>query len=164
MHWSYVFLALTPDPGLTHTSDEKVSEPLCSSCRYISGLVQERHNSIANALELHLSCTNPWICAEPGCCTLCVNIASGNTWMSRFDYWSFQLLKMSNEQFYNSVCTINHSMAGFIPLTVWFSFTILMHYFPGIILGMGSANQRWHYNITLSLIWWAQRQNYPCFH
>ena len=25
----------------------------------IDGLVQERHNSIANALELHLSCTNP---------------------------------------------------------------------------------------------------------
>ena len=26
----------------------------------IYGLVQERRNSIANALELHLSCTNPW--------------------------------------------------------------------------------------------------------
>ena len=26
---------------------------------YIDGLVQERRNSIANALELHLSCTNP---------------------------------------------------------------------------------------------------------
>ena len=29
--------------------------------RYIDGLVQERHNSIANALELRLSCTNPSI-------------------------------------------------------------------------------------------------------
>ena len=28
---------------------------------HIDGLVQERCNSIANALELHLSCTNPWI-------------------------------------------------------------------------------------------------------
>ena len=28
---------------------------------YIDGLVQERRNSIANALELHLSCTNPSI-------------------------------------------------------------------------------------------------------
>ena len=27
----------------------------------IDGLVQERRNSIANALELHLSCTNPSI-------------------------------------------------------------------------------------------------------
>ena len=27
----------------------------------IDGLVQERCNSIANALELHLSCTNPLI-------------------------------------------------------------------------------------------------------
>ena len=25
----------------------------------IDGLVQEKHNSIANALELHFSCTNP---------------------------------------------------------------------------------------------------------
>ena len=29
---------------------------------YIYGLVQERCNSIANALELHLSCTSPSIC------------------------------------------------------------------------------------------------------
>ena len=29
---------------------------------YMDGLVQERHNSIANALELCLPCTNPWIC------------------------------------------------------------------------------------------------------
>ena len=28
---------------------------------YFDELVQERCNSIANALELHLSCTNPWI-------------------------------------------------------------------------------------------------------
>ena len=30
----------------------------------IDGFMQERLNSIANALELHLSCTNPSICAE----------------------------------------------------------------------------------------------------
>ena len=29
---------------------------------YIAGLVQERCNSIANALGLHLSCTNPSVC------------------------------------------------------------------------------------------------------
>ena len=28
---------------------------------HVEGLVQERHNSIANTLELHLSCTNPWM-------------------------------------------------------------------------------------------------------
>ena len=28
---------------------------------YINGLVQERRNSIANALELGLSCTNPLV-------------------------------------------------------------------------------------------------------
>ena len=31
-------------------------------CRYIDWLVQERRNSIANALELRLPCTNPSIC------------------------------------------------------------------------------------------------------
>ena len=30
---------------------------------YIDGLVQERRNSIAKALDLHLSCTNPSILA-----------------------------------------------------------------------------------------------------
>ena len=29
---------------------------------HIDGLVQERRNSIANALELRLSCTDPSIC------------------------------------------------------------------------------------------------------
>ena len=29
---------------------------------HIDGFVQERHNSIVNALELRLSCTNPSIC------------------------------------------------------------------------------------------------------
>ena len=31
---------------------------------YFDGLVQERPNSIANALELCLSCTNPSICVS----------------------------------------------------------------------------------------------------
>ena len=30
----------------------------------ISGLMQERRNSIVNALELRLFCTNPWISSE----------------------------------------------------------------------------------------------------
>ena len=29
---------------------------------HLDGLIQERRNSIANALELRLSCTNPSIC------------------------------------------------------------------------------------------------------
>ena len=37
---------------------------------HFEGLVQERRNSIANALELRLSCTNPLIwqqnCLDPG--------------------------------------------------------------------------------------------------
>ena len=31
----------------------------------------------------------------------------------------------------------------------------------GIILGMGLANERWCYNVTLSLIGWAHTQNDP---
>ena len=34
---------------------------LCNVSQYVDGLVQERRNSIANALELLLSCTNPSI-------------------------------------------------------------------------------------------------------
>ena len=38
-------------------------------------------------------------------------------------------------------------------------------FIPGIILGMGSANERRHYIVTSSLIGWAYNQNdpvYPC--
>ena len=35
-----------------------------ASKHYVDGLVQERRNSIANALELGLSCTNPSMYAD----------------------------------------------------------------------------------------------------
>ena len=35
------------------------------SYHYVAGLMQEPRNSIANALELRLSCTNPLMCAIP---------------------------------------------------------------------------------------------------
>ena len=46
-------------------------------CHYFNGLAQERHNSIANALELHLSCTNPsiWSQFSPNMLTM---ISSGS--------------------------------------------------------------------------------------
>ena len=37
-----------------------------NSQHYLNWLMQERLNSIANALELRLSCTNPSISEEPG--------------------------------------------------------------------------------------------------
>ena len=37
---------------------------------YINGLVQERQNSIANVLELHLSYTNPSICSTMVACSM----------------------------------------------------------------------------------------------
>ena len=33
---------------------------------------------------------------------------------------------------------------------------------PGIILCMPSANERWRYTVTLFLIGWAHTQNHPC--
>ena len=39
----------------------------------MGGLVQERHNSIANALELRLSCTNPWNCDPLDEIQLCIS-------------------------------------------------------------------------------------------
>ena len=51
-HWLYSELeTLKPSINLAYVFS--VLTP------YYDGLVQERHNSIANALELRLSCTNP---------------------------------------------------------------------------------------------------------
>ena len=41
--------------------NEKVCMAMFAHRKDIDGLVQERRNSIAKALELHLSCTNPSI-------------------------------------------------------------------------------------------------------
>ena len=43
-------------------SHKKTTELIQNKQFHIDGLVQERHNSIANAMELCLSCTNPLIC------------------------------------------------------------------------------------------------------
>ena len=49
-----------PEPMLTYGSK------LSAFCNHhIDGLAQERHNSIANALELPLPCTKPSICYAP---------------------------------------------------------------------------------------------------
>ena len=59
-------------PILFYTTDYQQSSLLAnlpririhSTAHDMDGLVQEKHNSIANALELHLSCTNPLIYAH----------------------------------------------------------------------------------------------------
>ena len=50
------------------TGDKPLPEAMLTQFTnaYIDGSVQERRNSIANALELHLSCTNPSICRTKG--------------------------------------------------------------------------------------------------
>ena len=51
-------LPLGPCMGLSVAFEIWYELPL-GHVQYIDGLVQERRNSSANALELHLSCTNP---------------------------------------------------------------------------------------------------------
>ena len=58
-----------------------------------------------------------------------------------------------------SVSTNWHAFHMLVPISVcaqWF-----MPY-AGIILVMGSANERWRYNVTSSLIGWANTQKDPC--
>ena len=78
MHWSYVFLALTHWIEIFSLFFRKILFIIVPklwlirviSCRIstnsheIEALVQERRNSSALAMELHLSCTNPskWKC------------------------------------------------------------------------------------------------------
>ena len=67
-HWSYVFLALTHRYQVTNSVSSKICSLSVSECNHhINGLVEERCNSIANALELHLSCTNPSISSNQFC-------------------------------------------------------------------------------------------------
>ena len=54
----YMLLACTPPTNMCGFAYNIVSYYYKL---YIDGLVQERHNSSANALELRLSCTNPWV-------------------------------------------------------------------------------------------------------
>ena len=67
-------------PFLLGVNANPVKSPLRCNVLYlqyeanhVDGLVQERRNSIANALELHLSCTNPSMWQQP---------ASRSSWTS----------------------------------------------------------------------------------
>ena len=76
-----------------------------SWCGHIDGLVQERHNSIANALELRLSCTNPMMCeriiSEPPQSLVMEMIAMLIRW--------FMLLDIANDMRLLIVIDVYHS-------------------------------------------------------
>ena len=59
MAWCWTSDKQSPEPMMTLLTEEN-----------IDGSVQERCNSIANALELHFSCTNPSICHQASMCEL----------------------------------------------------------------------------------------------
>ena len=60
--YRYEWLCVQITYGL-HGNIVDISSTSKFSSPCINGLVQERHDSIANTLELHLSCTNPSICS-----------------------------------------------------------------------------------------------------
>ena len=85
---------------------------LLNTMIYIDGLVQERHNSSALAMELHLSCTKPWYSILDGLhpvyhyylrilqwqkyTSLILNIRSSNTiqWLI---YWALHIIFSTGE-------------------------------------------------------------------
>ena len=70
----------------------------CTSHEYIEGLVQERRNSSALAMELRLSCTNP------------------STWPSRYGTRSSQLVL--------NICTNHPSQGRKVMVQTWFCYPI----------------------------------------
>ena len=72
------------------------------SGQHISGLVQERSNSIANALELHLSCTNPSVYAVHWTRMLLRSLnCVGNVWKkNHIDVFFFQKLTALDLKFF----------------------------------------------------------------
>ena len=64
-----------PDAIYIYLGCQYLSNSLRPGDAYIDGLMQERRNSIANALELRLSCTNP---SNYITILHSVNISSGN--------------------------------------------------------------------------------------
>ena len=83
--------------------------------------------------------------------TLHCNVASH--WLGASTKWSLVLLlvtksSVSINNWYHITCVQKHNAFHEISVT-------------GLILGMGSANERWHYNVTWCLTGWAHTQNDP---
>ena len=58
------FLNPLPAEGYQTLTTLIDAETILAWCLHIDKLVQERRNSSALSMELHLSCTNPSICSE----------------------------------------------------------------------------------------------------
>ena len=91
---------------------------------YFNGLVQERHNSIANALELRLSCTNPLIyfaCSlEPSeilAAPSCQNWPSPDLYWPTFLCYPFISLHKPMIAYFDNIhhlCWLIHTSFGYI--------------------------------------------------
>ena len=116
---------------------------------HIYGLVQEKRNSIANALKLRLSCTNPSIC------------------ITAWDHFSFsyhvalwqcahdiQRLCVDGFQVSFNYERVNNAQKD--------SCDIFMYETGGVITGMDSSNERRRHIFKSSRIGWNKTQNDFC--
>ena len=117
---------------------------------HIDGLVQERCNSIAKALELHLSCTNPSI----------YNV---------FSYWLMTVLCGPRQKVWSKTewklilglsfwpCLVP-SRYSQRPLAImsYLDFSAISPPWSGLILGLRSANESHRYYVMMPLIGWVQ--------
>ena len=95
---------------------------------YIDELVQEKCNSIANALVLRLSCTNPWILTPLG------EDCFRGIWGSSSEVILKEIGKMG--------CFVQASLC-------WYEF-------QGGVLGLLPGYEGGRYSVTTSLIGWVQ--------
>ena len=94
--------------------------------------------------------------------------------MTSISSWP-QWVKNYEGDYHTSLCTCSSKKLSWYSL--WFisgkDNQVLLHHVrlrwpfwildtAGIILGMGSANERWRYNVTSPVISWAHTQNDPC--
>ena len=99
------------------------------------GLMQAKRNSIANTLELRLSCTNPSTCGA-------YNIVIWNVdWLAVFQIGSHLIT------YCDLIFMIDYEMAVN---------QLKLQGNTGLILGVCPANERRRYNVMPSLIGWAQ--------
>ena len=104
------FMLAQLEPDLTDWLQNDDTHPTLSDklTGYISGLVQERYNSIADALELRLSCTNPSPSIQ--LCTIALEynntpVCCGSQTKSWVNSWSESCVKIPlHSYFWSSEC------------------------------------------------------------
>ena len=118
--------------------------------------MKERHNTIVNALELRLSCTNPsiWSCQDQNGLP---RIASLSRTLLSVLWWS----EFIHARWMTGWC-MEHIDQGNTNSSVGQGTDMGIIEFSGLILGLRPPNERRCYKVTPSLIGWAQTWNLAC--